>query len=56
LVILVGSVVHHAIALVVESGGRVGIPGVGGSENNSQKNHSRQELHDLFLSGKGRTM
>src|SRR3989442_12735592 len=54
LVGLMGSVVHHAVAFVVESSGGVGIRGVGRSESNTQKHHGRQNLHDSFLAGEAR--
>ena len=54
LVGLMGSVVHHAVASVVESSGCVGIRGVGRSESNTQKHHGRQNLHDSFLAGEAR--
>src|SRR5437667_11408325 len=55
LVGLMGSVVQHAVAFVVESGGCVGIRGVGKNESNTQKHHDRQKLHNSFLAGEGRT-
>src|SRR6266566_8283364 len=50
LVGLMGSVVHHAVAFVVESSGCVGIRGVGRSESNTQKHHDRQNLHGFLPS------
>jgi hypothetical protein len=55
LVGLMGGVVNHAVALVVESSGCIGIRGAGKSESNTQKRYGRQELHDSYLAGEGRT-
>ena len=52
---LMGGIVHYSITLVVESGWRFGIRGAGKSESNTQKRYGRQELHDSYLAGEGRT-
>jgi hypothetical protein len=49
-----GGVVHHAVAVVVESSGSVGIRGASKNESNTQKHHGRQNLHDSFLAGERR--
>jgi hypothetical protein len=45
LVGLVGSVIHHAIAFVIEAGRSLRILSTGVSESSTEKDRNQQELH-----------